>query len=72
MAGLDLQIALGEGHGLGRPAVVLAVGLAAVLWPVGRRPAWLTPQLRTAVPALLSLLYTVSAIVSRQDFPAAP
>ncbi|WP_327312732.1 hypothetical protein [Streptomyces sp. NBC_01235] len=28
----------------------LLVGLAAVLWPAGRRPDWLTPQVRTTVP----------------------
>nr|WP_239158334.1 sensor histidine kinase [Streptomyces sp. SID13726] len=33
---------------------VLPVGLAAVLWPVSRRPAWLTPAVRTAVPAVVS------------------
>ena len=42
-------------------ALVL-VGLAAVLWPAGRRPEWLTPQVRTAVPALASILYSVAAL----------
>ncbi|MEU0108839.1 sensor histidine kinase [Streptomyces sp. NPDC006129] len=32
----------------------LLVGLAALLWPQRRRPAWLTPQVRTGVPALVA------------------
>ncbi|MFJ8539701.1 sensor histidine kinase [Streptomyces sp. NPDC093591] len=43
-------------------AVVL-VGLAAVLWPAGRRPEWLTPQVRTAVPALASALLTAATLL---------
>ncbi|WDF43008.1 histidine kinase [Streptomyces sp. T12] len=43
---------------------VLLVGLAAVLWPEGRRPDWLTPQVRTAVPALVSALYSVGSLVT--------
>ncbi|MGW7204238.1 sensor histidine kinase [Streptomyces sp. NPDC054837] len=50
------------GYGVGRPVAVLTVGLTALLWPAARRPDWLTPQLRTAVPALASLLYTASAL----------
>ncbi|WP_189262483.1 sensor histidine kinase [Streptomyces fuscichromogenes] len=45
-------------------AVVL-VGLAAVLWPAGRRPEWLTPQVRTAVPALVSALLTAASLLVR-------
>ncbi|MFF7647139.1 histidine kinase [Streptomyces canus] len=45
-------------------ALVLLAGLAAVLWPTRGRPAWLTPQLRTAVPALLSALYTAGALLT--------
>jgi signal transduction histidine kinase len=45
-------------------AVVL-VGLAAVLWPAGRRPEWLTPQVRTAVPALVSALVTAASLLVR-------
>ncbi|WP_128436761.1 sensor histidine kinase [Streptomyces cyaneus] len=44
--------------------VVLLVGLAAVLWPVGRRPEWLTPQVRTAVPAVVSALYSVGSLLA--------
>lgn len=40
---------------------VLLLGGAALLWPAGRRPAWLTPQLRTGVPALASVLYTATS-----------
>ncbi|MFE1835646.1 sensor histidine kinase [Streptomyces sviceus] len=43
---------------------VLLVGLAAVLWPAGRRPEWLTPQVRTAIPALASALYSVGSLLS--------
>ncbi|MEU1573457.1 histidine kinase [Streptomyces collinus] len=45
-------------------AVVL-VGLAGVLWPTGRRPEWLTPQLRTGVPALASALLTAASLLVR-------
>ncbi|MBC9731327.1 sensor histidine kinase [Streptomyces sp. TRM68367] len=44
--------------------VVLAVGLAAVLWPPARRPEWLTEKRRTAVPALASVLYSVTSVVA--------
>ncbi|NEA98917.1 sensor histidine kinase [Streptomyces sp. SID13726] len=42
---------------------LMIVGQTAVLWPVGRRPEWLTPQLRTAAPAVLSLLITVGSLL---------
>lgn len=45
---------------------VLLVGLAAVLWPQGRRPAWLTPQVRTAVPALVSALYSLGSLATQK------
>ncbi|MEX3106633.1 MULTISPECIES: sensor histidine kinase [unclassified Streptomyces] len=41
---------------------VLLIGLAAVLWPAARRPDWLTPQVRTAVPALASVLYSLGSL----------
>ncbi|MER6290217.1 sensor histidine kinase [Streptomyces sviceus] len=44
---------------------VVLVGLAGVLWPAGRRPEWLTPQVRTAVPALASALLTASSLSVR-------
>jgi signal transduction histidine kinase len=69
---LDLQIALGVDHAVRAPVLVLAVGLAAVLWPAARRPEWLTPRLRTAVPALLSLLCTAYALVRHRDVPFGP
>ncbi|MGW7165622.1 sensor histidine kinase [Streptomyces sp. NPDC054884] len=68
---LDLVIADAEGR-LWGPVVLLAVGLVAVLWPASRRPAWLTPQLRTTVPALLSALYTVAAVVEGRTAPFGP
>ncbi|MER6559083.1 histidine kinase [Streptomyces sp. NPDC001027] len=68
---LDLVIAAEDGEPWG-PAVILAVGLVAVLWPASRRPAWLTPQLRTAVPALLSALYTVATLVLDRESSFGP
>ncbi|MGW0824633.1 sensor histidine kinase [Streptomyces sp. NPDC002845] len=59
-------------------AVVLAVGLAAVLWPAGTPsgkragPPWLTVQARTAVPALVSIAYTVSSLVADWRAPFGP
>lgn len=44
--------------------LVLSLGLSAVLWPAGRRPGWLTPQLRTAVPAGVSVLLTAVAALT--------
>ncbi|GEC02920.1 two-component sensor histidine kinase [Streptomyces spinoverrucosus] len=44
-------------------AVVLLLGLGALLWPIERRPRWFTPQLRTAVPALVSLACTAALLV---------
>lgn len=67
LAVVDLLASGSAGYGGWRPALVLVVGLAAVLWPPTRRPAWLTPQLRTAVPALASLLYTATAYALRRN-----
>ncbi|WP_425473632.1 sensor histidine kinase [Streptomyces tailanensis] len=39
--------------------LLLAIGLAALLWPVARRPAWLTPAVRTGLPPLAALAYVV-------------
>ncbi|KPI08147.1 integral membrane sensor signal transduction histidine kinase [Actinobacteria bacterium OK074] len=39
--------------------LVDAVGLTALLWPVARRPGWLTPQVRTGVPAALTLAHVL-------------
>ncbi|WP_328500230.1 histidine kinase [Streptomyces sp. NBC_00457] len=52
-------------------AMVL-VGLAAVLWPAGRRPEWLTPQVRTAVPALASALLTAASLPVRGEVMLGP
>ncbi|GAA3846464.1 hypothetical protein GCM10022403_092740 [Streptomyces coacervatus] len=48
-------------------AVLLLAGLTAVLWPANRRPAWLTPQLRAAVTALASLLFTAGALLAGRE-----
>ncbi|MEU1512871.1 sensor histidine kinase [Streptomyces sp. NPDC005811] len=69
---IDLAATHEVGHPLWRPVVVLTAGLTAILWPTARRPAWLTPQLRTTVPALLSLAYTASAYVPHHSAPFGP
>ncbi|MGP4050661.1 sensor histidine kinase [Streptomyces sp. 2A115] len=61
----DLVLAGSAVDGAVWPALlVLSIGLAAVLWPVARRPAWLTPRLRTAVPAGASVVLTAVAAVT--------
>ncbi|MES5819371.1 sensor histidine kinase [Streptomyces sp. RG80] len=69
---VDVAAAIDTGYGGWRPLTVLTVGLVALLWPVARRPAWLTPQLRTAVPALLSLLYSATALLLNRVAPFGP
>ncbi|MEU1184478.1 sensor histidine kinase [Streptomyces sp. NPDC005820] len=69
---IDLASAAAVEYPLWRPAVVLAVGLTAVLWPAARRPAWLTPPLRTTIPALLSLAYTAAAYLPDHNAPFGP
>ncbi|MEU2746063.1 histidine kinase [Streptomyces collinus] len=52
---------------------MLLAGFAAVLWPAGRRPAWLTEQLRTAVPGAISVLYTAGLLLTaRPEVPFGP
>ncbi|MFJ5303467.1 sensor histidine kinase [Streptomyces sp. NPDC088350] len=63
LAVYDLSFTASTGRATWPATVVLLTGLAAVLWPVARRPPWLTPQLRTAVPAALSLSYSAGAIL---------
>jgi signal transduction histidine kinase len=60
----DLGIQASTGRTVWPAAVVSLAGLTAILWPVARRPPWLTPQLRTAVPAVLSLLYSAGAALA--------
>ncbi|WP_405866800.1 sensor histidine kinase [Streptomyces sp. NBC_00005] len=59
----DVLIVGSAGENVRPTLVVLLAGLAAVLWPAARHPAWFTPQLRTAVPALLSGLYSAGALL---------
>ncbi|MFF0014152.1 sensor histidine kinase [Streptomyces sp. NPDC005374] len=57
-------LATGVDRDIGLPqTAVLLIGAAAVLWPAHRRPPWLTPQLRTAVPAVASLLCTLDSVL---------
>lgn len=62
----DVVIAGASPQALWPPLLILLAGLAAVLWPAPRRPRWLAPQLRTAVPAVLSLAFTAAALLSDQ------
>ncbi|MFJ8538286.1 sensor histidine kinase [Streptomyces sp. NPDC093591] len=64
MAGSDGTSVLPTASPIWPTLAVLAVGLAGVLWPAGRRPEWLTPQVRTAAPALVSALYTVASLLT--------
>ncbi|MEU5569044.1 sensor histidine kinase [Streptomyces coeruleorubidus] len=69
----DLLIANGLRGALWPPVAVLLVGFAAVLWPVDRRPPWLTPQSRTAVPAVVSALFTTGVLLTgRAQEPFGP
>ncbi|MEV0194086.1 sensor histidine kinase [Kitasatospora purpeofusca] len=61
LAVADLLIAATAGQLLWPVLVVLSCGLAAVLAPARGRPRWLTPQLRAALPAGLSLAVTCAA-----------
>ncbi|MGI5459852.1 sensor histidine kinase [Streptomyces sp. CA-249302] len=63
----DVLIAAADGRPVGPTVVVLLAGLTALLWPVAHRPAWFTPQLRTAVPALLSGIYTAGAVLEGSE-----
>ncbi|MEV8544125.1 histidine kinase [Streptomyces sp. NPDC051572] len=60
----DLSFTASTGHATWPAVVILLTGLAAILWPVARRPPWFTPQLRTAVPAVFSLAYSAGAILA--------
>ncbi|MFF3849076.1 sensor histidine kinase [Streptomyces sp. NPDC002328] len=65
LAACVLDVLYAGSDGLVWPtAAVLLLGLTAVLWPAGHRPPWLTPQSRTAVPALASLALTAGALMS--------
>ncbi|EKX63037.1 histidine kinase [Streptomyces ipomoeae 91-03] len=45
----------------------LVVGLVALLWPERRRPAWLTPQVRTSVPALVAAANILTLFVTGEE-----
>ncbi|GGW46917.1 hypothetical protein GCM10010320_29020 [Streptomyces caelestis] len=69
----DLLVADAVDNAVWAPVTVLLVGFTAVLWPVGRRPRWLTPQLRTAVPAVVSALLTAAVLLTdRAHMPFGP
>ncbi|MBD9730171.1 sensor histidine kinase [Streptomyces caniscabiei] len=66
LAAADVLIAVANGKTLWPVLLLLSLGLAAVLWPLTRRPAWLTPQLRAAVPAGVSLALTAVATTTER------
>ncbi|MFD2685832.1 sensor histidine kinase [Streptomyces phyllanthi] len=70
--GTDVLIHGAEGAPIWPLLLVLAVGLTALLWPARRRPAWLTPQVRTSVPPLTSLAYVLALVALREEAPPAP
>ncbi|MFF7790591.1 histidine kinase [Streptomyces sp. NPDC007991] len=66
LAAADVLIAVANGTTLWPVLLLLSLGLTAVLWPSARQPAWLTPQLRTAVPAGVSLALTALAATTER------
>ncbi len=46
--------------------LALVIGLTALLWPERRRPARLTPQIRTGVPALAAAANVVTLLVAQE------
>ncbi|WP_369240155.1 sensor histidine kinase [Streptomyces sp. R21] len=71
-AGSDGASVLPTASPIWQTLAVVLVGLAGVLWPAGRRPAWLTPQVRTAVPALASVLLTAASLPVQGDVVFGP
>jgi signal transduction histidine kinase len=63
------QLALSAGPW---PAVILALGLAALLWPARRRPPWMTPEVRAGIPAGASLALTVGNHLTGGPYLAGP
>jgi signal transduction histidine kinase len=71
-AGVDLLLAGVDGGSRWPQPVVLPLGLAALLWPAARRPAWLTVAVRTAVPAVLSGAVTAAVFLSDREALSGP
>ncbi|MGV4985893.1 sensor histidine kinase [Streptomyces sp. NRAIS4] len=69
---IDVLSTGGAGHSVWPVTIVLVAAFAAVLWPAARRPAWLGPEVRTAVPALLSGLYTAGTLLAGHSAPFGP
>ncbi|MFM9590345.1 sensor histidine kinase [Streptomyces scabiei] len=72
LAAVDVFIAVANGRVLWPVLLLLSLGLAALFWPVGRRPARLTPQLRAAVPAGVSLALTAAATTTQRVWTLGP
>ncbi|WP_244187752.1 sensor histidine kinase [Streptomyces regalis] len=66
LAVADVFIAVVNGKTLWAVLLLLSLGLAAVLWPSARQPVWLTPQLRTIVPAGVSVALTAVAATTER------
>ncbi|WP_045559634.1 ATP-binding protein [Streptomyces sp. FxanaA7] len=66
LAAADVLIAVANGKTPWPVLLFLSLGLAAVLWPSARRPAWLTPQSRAAVSAGASLALTAVAATAER------
>ncbi|KOU77594.1 histidine kinase [Streptomyces sp. MMG1533] len=71
-AGSDLLFAGVDGGSRWPQLVVLPIGLAALLWPAARRPAWFTVAVRTAVPAVLSGAVTAAVFLSGREALSGP
>lgn len=71
-AGADVLLAAVDGGSWWPQPVVLPIGLAALLWPVARRPAWLTVTVHTAVPAVFSGAVTAAVFWSGQEALSGP
>jgi len=63
-ATVDLLAVASNGNPVWPVLLVLAAGLAALLWPGGTRPAWLTPPVRTIAPALGSAAHTIGVLLA--------
>ena len=66
LAVADVFISSCNGRILWPVFLLLPLGLAAVLRPCARRPAWLTPELRASIPAGVSLALAVGAATTER------
>jgi signal transduction histidine kinase len=69
---LDLALHAFNDELLWPALVVIFTGLAALTWPARLRPRWLTPTVRTAVPALASIACTAISFLGRRHVESGP